>query len=192
MQSNLSMKEFVINLLKSGLPSNYYYHNHEHTLYVLDKAVQIGRHEGCTEKEIELLSAGALWHDTGFIHTFTGHEEKGCLLAQQYLPGFGFLGDDIDKVCGMIRATKIPQSPQNKLEEIIADADLEYLGTRSAAIKAESLYRELRSIDPAFTKEQWNEVQISFLQKHHYFTNFCKEKREHIKLKYMERLMKSE
>jgi predicted metal-dependent HD superfamily phosphohydrolase len=186
------MKEFVVKLLNSGLPSYCYYHNYKHTLYVLNKAVEIGRYEKCTDQEIGLLSAGALWHDTGFIHTFTGHEEEGCLLAQQYLPGFGFSGNDIDSVCGMIRATKIPQSPQNKLEEIIADADLEYLGTASAATKAEDLFKELKALDPAFTKEQWNKVQISFLQKHHYFTRFCKQKREPVKLKYMEQLMKSE
>ena len=37
MQSNLPMKDFVINLLKDKLPKSYLYHNHEHTLYVLEK-----------------------------------------------------------------------------------------------------------------------------------------------------------
>ena len=71
-------------------------------------------------------------------------------------------------------ATKIPQSPQNKLEEIIADADLEYLGTDNAESQAASLYRETRSLHPGLTEEAWNEIQISFLQKHHYFTSYCK------------------
>ena len=35
---------------------------------------------------------------------------------------------DIEIICGIIMATKIPQRPKNYLEEIICDADLNYLG----------------------------------------------------------------
>ena len=191
MQSKLPMKEFVINLLKSKLPSSYYYHDQEHTLYVVDKTIEIAEQENCTEKEIALLGAAALWHDVGFINIYDGHEEESCALAQQYLPGYGFSDDDINKICGMIMATKLPQSPQNKLEEIIADADLEYLGTANAGIMADILFRELHSLDPKLTKERWNRQQISFIQHHRYFTRFCKENREHGKAAYL-RILKEE
>lgn len=55
----------------------------------------------------------------------------------------------------MIMATKIPQSPKNKLEEIIADADLEYLGTDEAAKKADDFFKELHHLHPSLTKEEW-------------------------------------
>ena len=42
MQSKMPMKEFVISLLKSEIPDNYYYHNYEHSLYVMEKAIEIG------------------------------------------------------------------------------------------------------------------------------------------------------
>ena len=189
MQSNLHMKEFVINLLNNDLPLFYYYHTYEHTLYVMEKAVEIGQYENCSEPEIELLKAAALWHDTGYINTYAGHEEESCMLARQYLPGYGFSTEDVYKICGMIMATKIPQSPKNKLEEIIADADLEYLGTVSAGIKADNLFKELRSINPILTKEEWNQIQVSFLQQHHYFTRFCKDNREHTKQSYLKSLI---
>jgi predicted metal-dependent HD superfamily phosphohydrolase len=169
------MKAFVIDLLKSKLPSSYYYHDYEHTLYVMDKAVEIGQHQNCTEKEIELLVVASLWHDTGFINVYDEHEKEGCALAKKYLPEYGYSNSDINKICGMIMATKIPQSPKNKLEEIIADADLEYLGTDNASAKANDLFKELQSLNPSLTNEQWNKTQIAFLQKHHYFTKFCKE-----------------
>ena len=189
MQSNLPMKDFVINLLKDKLPKSYLYHNHEHTLYVLEKAEEIGRNEGCSERELELLEAAALWHDTGYTKTYTNHEEESCLLARQYLPEFGFSAIDIDKVCGMIMATKIPQSPKNKLEEILADADLEYLGTASFEIKSDSLYNELHTINPSLSEINWNQMEISFLQKHHYFTRFCQKNREHIKQMHLNKLL---
>ena len=47
MQNNQDMKEFVIKLLKDHLSEFLYYHNHEHTLYVMEKVEEIGRHEAC-------------------------------------------------------------------------------------------------------------------------------------------------
>ena len=88
-------------------------------------------------------------------------------------------------------ATKIPQSPTNKLEEILADADLEYLGTNDVEIKAGNLFRELQSLDPSITEGLWKQIQISFIQKHHYFTRFCIENRETVKQKYLNKLAQS-
>ena len=183
------LNDLVISLLKTKIPATYYYHNYEHTLYVLDKAIEIGIAENCTSEEMKLLATAALWHDTGYIHTYKGHEEESCLLARQYLPGYDFTTADIDKICGMIMATKIPQSPQNKLEEIIADADLEYLGTSNAAVSANNLFKELNAIHPLLTEQDWNNTEIDFLTAHRYFTGYCKANKEHIKQAYLKSLI---
>ncbi len=189
MHINQQVHDFVINLLKTKIPATYHYHNYDHTEYVTDKVVEIGKQENCTEEEIKLLTTAALWHDTGYIHTYTGHEEESCLLARQYLPGYGFTTADIDNICGMIMATKIPQSPQNKLEEIIADADLEYLGTSNAAVLANNLFKELNALNPLLTEEAWNNIEIDFLTTHCYFTGYCKANKEHIKQSYLQSLI---
>ena len=190
MQSEIKpMKEFVVALLDSKLPPNYYYHNHQHTLYVLEKAMEIAAAASCTAYEVHLLSVAALWHDTGYIKTYNGHEEAGCELAGSYLPSYGFSPEETQMVQGMIMATKIPQSPKNKLEEILADADLEYLGTKDAGSKAELLFLELNSITPSLTREEWNRIQISFLQQHSYFTKYCKENKELLKQEYLNTLL---
>jgi predicted metal-dependent HD superfamily phosphohydrolase len=183
------MKTFVIDLLKSKIPPSYYYHSYEHTLYVVDKAIEIATAENCSQKEIDLISAAALWHDTGFTKTYNNHEKEGCNLAKQYLPQYGYSDIDINQICGMIMATEIPQSPKNKLEEIIADADLEYLGTKDATEKAEHLFKEWKYLDPSLTRDKWNEKQISFLKAHHYFTKFCKENKEQAKTAYLQKLI---
>ncbi len=191
MQNELLMKNFVINLLKNKLPASYYYHNHAHTLYVTDKAIEIGLQENCNEKELALLRAAALWHDTGFINTYAGHEEESCKLAKKYLPGYGFFDEDINKINGMIMATKIRQCPQNKLEAIIADADLEYLGTNTVGEKANDLFKELQVLNPSLTEPAWNQLQISFLQTHHYFTAYCIENKEPFKMAYLNELIQA-
>lgn len=189
MQSKTDMQDFVTALLKDHLHQNYYYHNLQHTLYVIEIAAAIGAHQLCTEKEMRLLHAAALWHDTGYINTYINHEEAGCLLAKEYLPLYGFIETDISAICGMIMATKVPQLPKNKLEEIIADADLEYLGTPGVTEKSALLFKELQSLTPSITEAAWNKMQIAFLQSHHFFTPFCKEKREPVKQAYLKKLV---
>jgi uncharacterized protein len=157
-------------------------------LYVYEKAVEIAGHEKCSTSDIRLLKAAALWHDTGYINIYYGHEEESCVLAKKHLPDFGFTKDEVYVICGMIMATKIPQTPHNLLEEIIADADLEYLGTNEAAKQANDLFEELRMLNPYLHEELWNRTQVFFLEHHHYFTGYCKEHKEPLKHQYLKGL----
>lgn len=186
------MISFVMGLLKNKLPVEYFYHNHKHTEYIIEKVVEIGKHENCTPEEIELLKMAALWHDVGYINTYDRHEEEGCNLVRKYFPGFGITDEETDAVCNLIIATRIPQEPHNKLEEIIADADLEYLGTPGAPAMAEKLFNELKYRNPALSHKDWNKTQIAFLSNHHYFTNYCMQNREPVKQGYLYQLKKSE
>jgi len=189
MQNNPSMKDFVINLLKENLSAFYTYHNYEHTLYVAEQVQEIGKKEECNEEELRLLVTAALWHDTGYIKTYRNHEEESCNLARQYLPDFGYSPDEIDNVCSMIMVTKMPQTPKNILDNILADADLEYMGTQSFQKKSDDLFRELHTLDQGLTKEKWNKLQIEFMQNHHYFTKFCNEFREPVKQVHLNNLV---
>lgn len=191
MQSKAHMKEFVISLLRANLPENYLYHNPEHTLYVLQKAMEIGQHENCTDQELEFISVAALWHDTGYTKTYKDHEEESCRIARHYLPEYGYTPDYIERICEMIMVTKIPQLPKNKAEEILADADLEYLGTPEFGIKSDCLFKELQSVIPSYTEVEWNKAQISFIRNHHYFTQYCRENKEPIKHMHLLKLMES-
>lgn len=189
MQNNPDMKAFVIDYLRSQLPKTYYYHNHEHTLFVMEKVEEIGQAENCSSEELELLQAAALWHDSGYVHKYAGHEEEGCVLARKYLSGYGYTPTAINTICGMIMATRIPQSPRNKLEQILADADLSYLGTAMAGLIADRFFRELQSLDSDLTREAWNRAQIAFLENHRYFTGYCQKKMEPGKTAYLNRLL---
>jgi len=179
---------WVTSLLQNQLPGYLYYHNLDHTLYVLEKAMEIGAAENCSDAELDLLYGAALLHDTGYLHTYKGHEEAGCTLAKEYLPSYGYADMDIESICGMIRATRVGQLPQNKLEQILVDADLEYLGTKDPAVKASALFMELKHFSPALQRENWNKQQIAFLKEHHYFTAYCKKMKEPLKQEYLKSL----
>ncbi len=188
MQNRKHMKDFVIGLLRDALPDSYLYHNPEHTLYVIEKALEIGRHEKCTGDELDFIAMAALWHDTGYIKTYNGHEEESCRMARHYLPEFGYPDEYITAICDMIMVTKIPQLPKTKLEEILADADLEYIGTNEFEVKSDALYKELQSVRPFYTEAEWSQTQISFLQEHHYFTPYCQETKQPIKTNHLLKL----
>jgi hypothetical protein len=68
-------------------------------------------------------------------------------------------------------ATKIPQRPKSHLEEIICDADLNYLGRTDFFSIEEMLYEEMLAFGYIKNIEEWNQVQVDFMQKHHYFTS---------------------
>ena len=160
--------------LKTELAEDLYYHGYHHTLDVYLATEKIAAMENVSEEELTLLKTAAWFHDSGFLNVYKEHEKEGVSIAKEVLPKFGYSDKQIDCIEGMIMATKIPQSPQSHLEQIICDADLEYLGGDNYYTIAESLRKELFARKILQDPRQWIEMQIKFLQMHHYFTQSAK------------------
>jgi len=135
-----------------------------------------------------LLKTAALLHDIGFIRNNQNHEQIGCDITREFLPTYGYTKGEIDMICGMIMATKIPQSPKNRYEEIICDADLDYLGRDDFYKIGNSLYEELVAFSVLNDPKAWNRIQVSFIGKHSYFTESNRKRREPVKQAYLEKL----
>ncbi len=190
MRNFKEVEQHIVSILKRDLPNNLYYHGLHHTMDVLRSAELIGRQEKLTEAEMLLLKVAVLYHDAGFIKVYRNHEEVACEMAKVDLPGFGFNEIEVETICGMIRATKIPQNPQKKLEYIIADADLEYLGTDDFERIGKTLFEEIKIYLDVESERQWNIIQMNFLKGHRYHTNFCKKHRETEKQKHLKEIEK--
>jgi predicted metal-dependent HD superfamily phosphohydrolase len=176
----------AIDRILPGLPKELSYHNIDHILDVLEQSQRIAYEEGIRNKEeLLLLKTAALYHDSGFLHSYAGHEEAGCDIARKELPAFGINGRQLDAICGMIMATKIPQSPKNKLEEIICDADLDYLGRTDFFKIGTTLFLEMKQRGLVSNERDWNQIQVKFLKAHHYFTPANKRSREQQKLEHL-------
>jgi uncharacterized protein len=164
-------EEFILAKLKRDLSPTLYYHGLHHTLDVVEAALQLAHEEDITDSDsLMLLRTAALYHDCGFITTYQGHEAEGCRYARETLPQFGYITEQIEQICGMIMATKIPQSPQNLFEEILCDADLDYLGRPDFDPIASTLFEELKERNFVRDEQAWNRIQVSFLESHHYWT----------------------
>jgi hypothetical protein len=116
-----------------------------------------------------LLRTAALYHDNGFLEVYMGHEEKSCCIMREQVDGC-FNEEELNKICGMIMATKIPQTPLNLLEQIICDADLDYLGRDDFYPVSNMLRLEFLAYNIVKSEKEWEEKQIIFFEKHHYFT----------------------
>jgi uncharacterized protein len=190
MRNFKEVEQHIVSILKRDLPNNLYYHGLHHTMDVLRSAELIGKQEKLSEKEMLLLKIAVLYHDAGFTRAYRNHEEIGCDMAKADLPGFGFTAEEIEQVCGMIMATKIPQNPNNKMENVIADADLEYLGTEDFERIGRTLFDEIKIYLNVESERQWNIIQMNFLKSHSYHTNFCKKHREAVKQKHLKEIEK--
>lgn len=98
-------------------------------------------------------------------------------MAREQLPGFEVTGSMIENICAIIMATKIPQSPKNLLQQIICDADLDYLGRKDFFTISENLCKEVLEYKIVGSKKEWEERQVYFLQTHTYFTQSSQKKR---------------
>jgi uncharacterized protein len=185
------IQKHVIEKLQDGLPHFLSYHNTGHTLDVLKQAMNIAADEGITSRsDLLLLQASALYHDVGFIEAYNGHEEKSCEVAQHELGAFGFSEEQVSIICGIIMATKIPQSPHTILEMILCDADLDYLGRTDFFTIGEGLFREFLHQGVVADETDWNQLQVGFLERHHYFTRSSRQKRENFKQQHLDEIKK--
>jgi len=173
-----NLQEKIVARLRKGLASDLYYHGPEHTLDVLLACRRIAKAEGVNGADLQLLELAALYHDNGFLEAYGGHEEVGCRYAKEELPEYGFSDAQISQVCETIMATRIPQTPQDALGEIICDADLDYLGREDFWEIGDALYREFLSRGIVAEDKEWNRLQLDFLQNHSYFTWVSREERE--------------
>jgi uncharacterized protein len=181
----------VLSELETLLSERLYYHGVHHTIDVVKQSLAIAKREGIkTKEDLLLLQISALYHDSGFLVTYKDHETASCSKARKELPFFDFSEPDITRVCGMIEATRIPQQPGNLLEEIIADADLDYLGRTDFQTISNTLQAEFISYGIVSSPSAFEELQLRFFESHEYFTKSSQQLRGPVKKLHYEELKK--
>lgn len=181
-------RENVLTVLKEGLSPKLTYHTVGHILDVEESVIRIAGRMSVAKDQMLLLRTAALIHDIGFIYTYAGHEAKSCEMAGELLTPYGYTDEQLTKICSMIMATKIPQDPKNILAEILADADLDYLGRDDYESISETLFQEMKTYGFLKTRQDWLRVQINFLRNHHYHTEWSKKHRAPQKAKVLQQL----
>jgi uncharacterized protein len=181
---------YILEKLNRKLPKDLFYHGLHHTRDVYGAALLIAKSEKISNDNINLLKIATMFHDAGFMSHYKNHEEAGCKLARKILPDFGFNPKSIKIIEGMIISTKIPQNPKTQLERIICDADLDYLGRNDFKDIAKTLFDELKVYMNVKDEKVWNTIQLNFLKKHQYYTEYSRKRREAKKQKHLNEIIK--
>jgi uncharacterized protein len=183
------LQDRVLHTLATRITPGFTYHNVDHTAEVVTNAERIAIEEGISdERALLLLKIAALYHDIGFLVIYKGHEEVSCQMVRKDLGNDSLSKEDLDTVCSIIMATQVPQSPKNELEQIICDADLDYLGRDDFERLSNKLMHEYLQKGIVSSETEWMDVQIKFIESHHYFTKSSQRNRNPKKLKHLEKL----
>lgn len=182
--------------LRGELPPSLSYHCAWHTEHdVLPAARRLGQLAGVTPTEQGILDVSAAYHDIGHIRISYGHEAISVEIMAGALPRFGFSAREIEHVAAMIMATRMPQSPKNELEQLLADADMDGLGRDDFLDTSKALWRENAALGRPQLWAQWLETQLRFLRSHRYFTALARALRDNGKqqnIAMLERLIRDE
>lgn len=182
--------EWTIQKLEKELPSNLYYHNVLHTVDVVASARRLCREEQLDAESDLMVRTAALLHDIGFLVDYDNHEVHSVKIAKEILPSYHYSVAQIEKVCKLIMATHYPPNPEDHLEEIICDADLDYLGRRDFVNGSKNLYMELYTRKKIKSSDEWIKTQIAFIESHTYFTKSAIRAREVNKIQQLDNLRK--
>jgi len=150
------------------------YHDLTHTQQVAAAAAQIANHYHLTDNDFFIVLTATWFHDLGYFIDMSQHEAKSAEYIANYLRGKQIDETTINAISNCILATKLPQRPNNLLEEIVCDADLFHFGTDEFSERNKLMRKEYMAISgKEISKEEWRKKTIQLLESHHYFTDYC-------------------
>ena len=118
-------QEYASQLITTKVSKDVTFHTLQHTREVVAACEQIAEKESLTEEDLLALHIAAWLHDTGYsAGKAKGHEQVSLQHMQEFFSLHPVEMAFAEKVKGCIMATRMPQNPQSRIEEIIWDADL--------------------------------------------------------------------
>jgi predicted metal-dependent HD superfamily phosphohydrolase len=171
-------RAYALQRLECELPAALTYHSLAHTRDdVAPASLRFAAIAGVSGEQRMLLHTAAYYHDIGFVVQRADHELVGARIAAETLPSFGYSPAQIERIHGMIMATKLPQSPRNLLEQLLADADLDALGRTDFLSRNQALRDELAAYGARWDDLAWAQEQLCFVGSHQYWTDAARQVR---------------
>lgn len=149
------------------------FHNYQHTEEVVEALWEIGANTRLRTDEMEVVLIAGWFHDVGYCAKYRGHEDESKRRALAFLSWNDYPEEKTEKVLACIEATRFPQRPGSRLEEVLCDADLYHLSALYYLFKANLLRQEWEHHrHQVFTEEEWAKHNLRFLLRHAYFTPY--------------------
>ncbi len=188
----MESEAFVSKLLRENTPPYLGYHNLDHTREVVENAKLIAKHENFTPDETNILLTAAWFHDTGYVKTYTGHEQESIAIATGFLKKKKVDEDIIEVIANCIKATIYTQKPDSKIEKALRDADFMHLGKENYPKYAELIRNEWNDAGVRIIKKgEFEEESIKMFHEHTFYTDYGRRELTGIKTKNLEALQAS-
>ncbi|OYQ37338.1 phosphohydrolase [Flavobacterium cyanobacteriorum] len=178
-------ENYVYNLFKDKLSSEYIYHNYNHTLRVVNDVKKILAAEGVKGDDEEALLLAAWFHDVAYVEGNEGHEARSATMAAEFLHLQGYPQVKAERVAQLIEATRMDAEPVDLAAQVLRDADCAHFADSNYAGLSELLREEWRLTQgKVYTDLEWaigNRKML--LNGHRFYTQFGKEMLQPLKEK---------
>ena len=169
-------EKYVYQFYQKNNTEKLVYHDLVHTVDVVNSIEEIAAATELTDNETEIVLLAAWFHDLGYTRSREKHEKASCEIAESFLSENNYPSEKAGRVKSCIMATKPPQKPTGKLEEVICDADFLHLAKKDFAERSELLKKEIemsekRTID----SKEWYDLTTKVITEHEYFTQYAQE-----------------
>jgi len=180
------IQENIVDLAKSRVQEIFehknfehrYYHSFVHSSNVRNNAVDLAKGLGLSDKDQQLLSLAAYFHDTGFSNgEWNGHEDRSAIHAREFLSEHKYSESDISRIESLIQSTKMDVEASDLLERLMKDADTSHIGSKEYQNECSQLRLEWESAEgKVFTEEQWYRKNLEFLKNHTFLSPIAKQR----------------
>jgi class 3 adenylate cyclase len=172
------LEEKVFETILSELPPTLYFHKLEYAQRVFSQAFLLCRAEEIEQEERLLVRTAALLLFTGLTQSFNNYENRSSVIAREILPEFEYSESQIDQICNLILSTKQPFNPTNRLEKILIDAKMEFIGRPDYSTQIKLLYQELKEAGSKINGQQFKKQQLELLYNFNFYTMAAQRLRE--------------
>ena len=152
------------------------YHNLVHTSQVVQAADQISAYYRLSEADHLIVMLAAWFHDMGYLEgERSSHESAGADAVLAFAKAQGLSEATGRAAADCVLATRMPQQPNNLLEQIVCDADLFHLGSKEFSKRNKLMRTEAElAMGKKISSVEWTRTTIQFLESHQYHTAYAR------------------
>jgi hypothetical protein len=164
------LEDVVFGSLLNNLNEHLYFHKLEHAQKVYNQAFLLCRAEEVDQYDRLLIRTAALFLFTGLTQSHANFENRSAVICREILPEYQYSESQIDQVCNLILATKMPFNPRNHLEKVVIDARMDYIGRPDFTTRIKLFFQELLETGAKINGQQFKHQQLELLYNFEFFT----------------------
>lgn len=172
------LEERVLENILSDPTLNLSFHKHEYLHRVCNQTELLCKSENLTDDELLLTKTAVIMLYTGLSETYENYENRSVEIARNLLPEFDYSEKQIERICNLILAAKEPYNPQNKLEEILIDSKMDYIGRSDYMTQIKLLFLEKKGRSKDISQEKFIRQQVHILRDFEFYTTAALRLRE--------------